>query len=416
MPLTKVFAEHPLRIRLATVALVTVLILPLVLALKFGSLRVNYFTYWGWAVFSLLMAPELYRLVRDARQSALLRCYALLMVICLFAWEAAYGPGYVSTIPATYILIPVFTAAALAWFNTVGRPGLMISFLTKYLAGTAVFMVFLFTIASRQSYGDETFSYDNPLFFRFIRHINFELFTLLALLLLVIAAKAIRLTSVYLAPLLLLGFFAAWSGGRGGALAMLLLLTLFAVYRKDMHSSLLKVGIALLVGLIVAFLLHQAGVLYAPGLEREGALDATQGLDAVSSGRLGIWKGTLTYWQENWSTIWLGRGSDAFVSFGLNQTVFPAMVVVQPHNAVVQWLLDFGIAGLAVSAAALIRATSLKNAMLENPQTLDVKLAANLLIVVFLIFSLSDGLLFHVAPFTVFLLLVAFRMSRASNF
>lgn len=399
---------------MATVALITVLVLPFVLALQLGSLEINRWTRWAWLAFSLLMLPEILRLARSTQHLLLVRCYAGLLVVSLFAWEASYGPGYLFAIPATYLLIPLFTAAAWGWFQAVGTRGIAIVFFTKYLTGAVVFLLFLSFIVTRSGYGDEALYFLHPPFFRHIRHANYELLALVALLLLAVDVKAIKFSVISLVLLPLFGFFVAWSGGRGGALALLVLFVLLALFRHELRSSLFRVAAALLAGCIIAFILHKGAILYAPGLDRSASFDVSQGFDSVSSGRLGIWKGSLTYWVESWSTLLFGRGPDAFVNFGINRVVYPDGYLVQPHNMVVQWLLDFGLLGLLLSVAVLARALRPSAQSPHQKSVSQQHPAAALLILVYLVFSLSDGLLHHAAPLSVFMLILAFHMSRLS--
>lgn len=130
----------------------------------------------------------------------------------------------------------------------------------------------------------------------------------------------------------------------------------------------------------------------------------------TTRGRIDIWQGSL---REIVKRPLLGHGPDAYV---LSRCCLQG--TVQPHNSLVQFLFEFGIlgTGLALAAFGILLWRSLKclRVGLARGQP-DVTLGVLVFLPVsLLVFSMVDGLLYHVVPLLSFSILMGLLAAAAS--
>ncbi len=130
---------------------------------------------------------------------------------------------------------------------------------------------------------------------------------------------------------------------------------------------------------------------------------------AVGEDQLETTRQRIVIWQDSWHQIIkrpvLGHGPDAYVLSRCCQ-----QGTVQPHNSVIQFLFEFGMLGTSIALAAL-------GVLLWRPMQLlrigfsrrqpDITLGVLVFLPVsLLVFSMVDGLLYHVVPLLSFSILM----------
>lgn len=192
-------------------------------------------------------------------------------------------------------------------------------------------------------------------------------------------------------------------GSRGAFLAWIIFVTLlFAVVPTKRSFAL---------ACVAAVSLASLAVLYA---EINHLLPDTSQLSVfarheIGEDQLGTMRARIGIWQDSWREIVkrpvLGHGPDAYVLSGCC-----LKGSVQPHNSVVQFLFEFGMLGTCVALSWLV-------AFLWRPLRFlligigrgQPDVARGVLVflpVSLLVFSLVDGLLYHVVPLLTFSILM----------
>ncbi len=134
--------------------------------------------------------------------------------------------------------------------------------------------------------------------------------------------------------------FIFWLGGRGGMVAVstVCLIVIYLLYsRNQLQDTLRFIGIMLVCSLLGLLLAEALAVFYWNGLF--SALSRTanaENLNWASSGRLNIWKKALQSVQQH---PVFGMGPRGYL-------LMPHVTVTgQPHNAFVQFLVEWGVVG-----------------------------------------------------------------------
>lgn len=193
-------------------------------------------------------------------------------------------------------------------------------------------------------------------------------------------------------------------GARGALLAWLLFCAVVALCVQQRARFIAFCVLAVSAAATLVWGLAEAGFLHGPSLFRrfeDGVQSAFHVMDRVS------------VWGDSARAIldrpWFGFGPDAYIhSRCCNPTL------AQPHNFVLQYLLEFGIVGCTILAAlawVLVRerwsAVARPDRLLGRPELAG--LAA--LLVGFLAYSSIDGLLYHAIPLVHFAVFVALLLS-----
>ena len=138
----------------------------------------------------------------------------------------------------------------------------------------------------------------------------------------------------------------AWSGGRAPLLALSVTIAAWFFFspKAQRRSLMIWVPIISLIALLGASAL---GSKYAEtGLWT--ALERTReagDLTSLSSNRVAIWNTVIGKIQES---PWIGHGADSYLF------IRPGMDGEQPHNFILQWLLEFGVIGAVPLLAILM--------------------------------------------------------------
>jgi hypothetical protein len=193
-------------------------------------------------------------------------------------------------------------------------------------------------------------------------------------------------------------FLLFWTESRQGFFIALLAtwVIVFFYLRRKNHRYLFLFGLVMASAAI--WLLKQGG---ESGIFRGLASFPTTfaEFNAFSSGRLEIWRDTVNQLQGHWL---FGQGPESFIF------LFPDIIYVHPHSFPLHSLLEWGLVGsiflfwicLRLSVAALKRV-----GLFERSPKAEV--VAGLLVLVYLVNSLVDGIFYHVLPIYFFSLAAA---------
>lgn len=191
-----------------------------------------------------------------------------------------------------------------------------------------------------------------------------------------------------------------WSGTRAAILAIVLTAVFLILVRRRMPDFRALGIIATLTGAAAttAWLLlpynDPAFMLFASS--------DTAGAEQMSGGRLALWAATIDRWQLSPLLGW-GSGSQFW-------EVYVGWPHTQPHNAVLQFLISWGIVG-AASALWLLGRAILKVHMIAGHNDAVQPILA--ILYTLLLMSLLEGMLHY--PRFIMLIMVAFASIMAYN-
>jgi O-antigen ligase len=185
----------------------------------------------------------------------------------------------------------------------------------------------------------------------------------------------------------------AWSGSRAPALGLAVGLAVwFCLGSSTDRRFLLRWAPAL--AICAMALSYQLGTPY-PQLGWWDALNRTaeaQGLATVTSGRTDFWGIT---WREIIGSPWIGRGADSYLY------IQPTLDGKQPHNVLLQWMLEYGVFGSIPLVLLIIRGVvSSGFARRETKSGLyDHRVWSCAALVGTAVYSLFDGVFYHMIIF-----------------
>ena len=181
----------------------------------------------------------------------------------------------------------------------------------------------------------------------------------------------------------------AWSGSRAPALglAFALVVWFFTVTGPERKRLLIHTLLLGAAGLTTSYLL---GPNFGDGWWHAVARTSTAGTDlsALSSTRSDFWE---VVWREILSSPWFGHGGDHYLFMR------PRQVGNQPHNFVLQWLLEYGFAGAIPLFVLLARRLheGFRSSVLKRRETTVTHVAWSGLIGA-TVCALFDGVFYHV--------------------
>lgn len=204
--------------------------------------------------------------------------------------------------------------------------------------------------------------------------------------------------------------FLFWSGGRGSVIAVLsgfLWLLFFGVKKNKKWLFVLLTSFSASIG----FVFSSFFVVQSMSLGLLNMLGRTLGastLDRLLSGRLGLWEMALKLINPPEGSLLFGYGPDAF-------RMYPDTLhhIVQPHNVIIQAVLDWGIPGafffcillFFIYTSCYTRAKKIKKnkfEMIHGPI-----LGSQALLIGFLLLGFVDGVFYHALPLTILSVSVA---------
>lgn len=186
--------------------------------------------------------------------------------------------------------------------------------------------------------------------------------------------------------------FLFWSGSRGPALAAYLTIVLwllFLLLNKKPLKRLIVVTVCCSV--LAVFLSEQLSVMPWNGIvaATERSVEAVS-VERLSSGRLNLW---LFAWEHARSNLVFGSGAESY--FLAKNTP----IGFQPHNSILQFLMNWGVPGLVASFSILLIAFlkgwfAFFQASKSNSEQ-AFQSTGGLIIIAFMATSLVDGTLYH---------------------
>lgn len=217
---------------------------------------------------------------------------------------------------------------------------------------------------------------------------------------------ALRPPGFLLAAMALAGTF--FFGARGALLGWLVFVAVFALSSRRYRPVLVSASLAAAVALVMAMALEAFYVQTPFTGTLQGRVESVSEL-VNTTGRTQIWREAL---QASLQHPWVGHGMDGYRTSGCCMRG-----TVQPHNTLVQWLMEFGVIGTAAVLWALWRiigtrlVPSLRHGNANPAQAALLSLIAGLLV-----FGLVDGVFYHAVPLLVFSILCAllYRTARKS--
>lgn len=391
-----------LRYSFATCMLALSILIPVTATEKFNVFLTAEKSTWPVVWFILAMIPDLFREIRTLFQNKII----LITSVCLFLESLIWlSQGYRLGEPRLLFMVAVclFFPAASAWFRVTGEAGFQFVLAVKvlllgYASYKIGFAIFENVPANELS--------AHPPIYRNVRHFNYDLALVSGLagglIFSRIPATRVLLTLGFSA----LGFFSFWSGGRGEFVAIGVMLAALAFSgrpRNEVKFAVVAV-IAFLSGGLLVFVSGYTDLLLN-AVDRMGRDDA----NAVSSGRWDVWIRTLHYAFSNFPGAVFGHGPESFVREALANGH-----ITHPHNAIVQWVLEYGVIGslMLVTAYASMARQTVWPALFSEFRT-DRLCAAT--VIGMTVFSLVDGIYYHAAPLIFMTLIWAYLYSQYVN-
>lgn len=400
------------RARAAALVMMAVIAGPVLMTVGLGTVAINGWMTWIMLAFVAVMLPEAAQELTLLGRHRGVRIAGVVALLSMAAWAFYQGPFL--NIPRFwfYVVSVPFFAAACGWFRGAGRSAFSLLYHMKLL----VTVLALAAIAVAMASADEQRAVFRSLpVYRHIRHLNYDLTVVIALGMLFWTRAAPNAKRAYAVLFVALGYFSVWSGGRGQFMALSVFVALLVVSGSlsTRDAALWRPVMALLIGGLCVVISGQTEML-ASQIGRSFLTPP----DVMFSSRIHIWSGTLTRWQESPASILFGFAPDAFSRLSLPSVLWPppkGFYIVHPHNAIVQWLLEFGLIGTLVLIVCCASLSLRARHLLRQRQIFgEAKAAAALLIALFC-YSMTDGIFYHAAPFTMVLLLAAYVHVQAGR-
>lgn len=386
--------------KLATVLLALVVAVPVFATSYLDSIQTVKVTTWCLLAFSAALLPETLLELRQFWRYRLFRFLTAALLFCVTSWHFHQGMQW--DVPRMWFCgaLVLYFASSVAWLRLTGDRGIRISFWIK-LGVTLVALVVL-GVAIWESMPASEVLWTPPIY-RHLRHANYDLALVIGLAILHFAGRDGRFDWRAMLVFVILGYFSFWSGGRGEMLALLVIWAALIAFHAPKSILIIPI-IGLLTGGLLVVLTGQTELML-------GAIERSAGdsMNSVTSGRLRIWTVSLErLWETPYSALF-GYGPDAFVRLAVYQDVWPGRVtyIVQPHNMVVQWLLEFGIVGTMALMGLLAQLVRCAFRFLRG-NNLDGAKSVSAVALGMLVFGMTDGVYYHAAPMTFIVLLWAY--------
>lgn len=386
----------------AAVAYALVLILPLVYTLDVNTFRVNRNSGILLLLAAVLLAPAFDR--RLLRPPLTHRIGGVIVLAGIFftAWQWQHGDLWLNSQFVLYCGAAALFPLSMKWFQRTGFRGLRYAFLLKLagvLGATALFILAIAELSGPEpSIG---LLVREPPVYRDTRHFNHDHFFVLALGAYFFSLSKSRIEgALWLLLCVALGYVLAWSGGRAAIGALLIFLAIAAWLNLFSRRAIAVWVLALGVATLALIATGRADLL----LLQFGRVGGETG--EFTSNRLDIWAQSLAVWWDSWATTLFGLGPDAMRMAVRAKIGFPP--VVQPHNTIVQVLLEFGLFGLLLflwGSWLIARRVIVTLRTRSAPGSLRVVAA---LLLALSPYMLVDGILYHSIPLIMVMLLTAY--------
>ena len=294
-----------------------------------------------------------------------------------------------------------FAAFGFVLFHALGKP-------SRWTVGTLLLAIvtlhaFFLAIALHAAmFADPTVPFV-PRYFGNVRHLGYLGF-LAGTASLVVFALDRRLSALSIALTAYALFGVLVLGSRGALIAWLVAVATFVLLSSQRQRVLSAAAASLGGAFALAYLAESARIFNAIGIFDRAA--SIEGIATVS-GRVEVW---LESWQHILQHPILGYGPEGFAIAGVTKGAF-----AQPHNLVLQVLLEAGLLGLAATFAfgwALFAkrlrgvAVSRRGGHLKDEEAGLVAIIAG-----YFSFGMIDGVFYHAIPLLCFVIVVSTWMA-----
>ncbi len=200
----------------------------------------------------------------------------------------------------------------------------------------------------------------------------------------------------------------AWSGSRGAAVGMAALLGLW-FWRGSSHDRRMLLRWVPMLTLLGLLLSHPLGAPYSQ-LGWRDALDRTTqatSVESVSSERSKFWA---VAWQHIERSPWIGHGADGY------RFIHPKQNGSQPHNVLLQWLLEYGLLGTVPLGLILLR--GLRGLLPTRSSTGPADCPSPIWAVALAgtsIYGLLEGVFYHMAIFMPVGMFIGFALGQVTT-
>ncbi|MBY6192831.1 hypothetical protein KUV78_03385 [Marinobacter hydrocarbonoclasticus] len=384
------------------------------------------FRYWAALSILLLILAfiPLLTLVNNSVQTNYIVAQAQLLFFVFSVKEARLGFGLVFfenksrfaqaflVIALSLIVISVFVSGGyerfLFYFSSVIFFISLVGFLSakpmifdfgliaKLVSVLVIGFYFMFHVFHYEEVYQYIFRY--PPLYNHLRHFNYDLMAAILAAIAIFYQRKYGYSLLFFS-LLALGVFSMWTGGRGQLLSFFILSLLLAL---SGHARVASVAVF---SMIIAYLMVLfSGEIEFASSQLERTLDSGD-MNSISTGRWSLWKDTV---EESLGGGWLGNGADAFQKFN---TTF----IVHPHNAIVQFLFEYGFFGLLLCIVffAWTTVVCLKLIFTKNTDV-HVKVLSAFVIAMFA-YSMVDGIFYHASPFAFMIFIGAALFVKAQR-
>ncbi len=184
--------------------------------------------------------------------------------------------------------------------------------------------------------------------------------------------------------------FQFWSGGRGGMVSAVIgICVVFCYIQKSRKAFIFILFAAIVTGFICS------GFFEVESYSQGGINSILRSSNRFLSGRLFLWETALARCS---GSLFFGLGPDAF-------RFFPEFRFncIQPHNALIQFLLDWGVVGafFYITMHLLLIYKGATGIRKEQDLVLKgIKVSALALVTAFLFYAIVDGVFYHAIPMT----------------
>ena len=395
----RVCFEKRLRFYISVVLLILLFLVPLLFTIRVGSGTVNLAVASFQMLFSLLfitaIKTEALYLLKYGWASKIL---LVSMCLCFLGWLFYFIPVFGLFRTWFYLAQPLFFLAFVGWFRAYGDTGFSWVFLAKLISTLFALIV----ISIYLSDTPDTLKFDvrpNPPIYSHIRHLNYDLAFVASLSFYYYRISGRVIGSLFLLLLAVVGYFTVWSFARGELLSLAIFLGILFLNKYRLTKMLDKATLLPLaffvIGAVFVFLLGETYLVQQNYI-------AAESMDQYSSGRISTWQ--QAFMRLNEYHAWLfGMGPDASLRLGIQRGG-----TVQPHNFLVQWLLEFGIVGTFGLCAAFGSVATMAFKLLRNNASFRLPQAVAALFLSTLCYALVDGQFYHGLALSMILIMCAY--------
>jgi O-antigen ligase len=318
--------------------------------------------------------------------------------VCCVAWQWQIGDLWLNSQFFLYLGIAAAYPLTLKWFRATKSVGFDYVFLWKLAGALGATLLFLPAIAETEANGGIGYLLREPPIYGDARHYSHDQLFVLAIGAFFFARAAGKLEKIFwLCLCVVVAYPLFWSGGRAAIGALGLFLAICFAGNFFSRRAIALWVLALLAALALLVATDRDYLLFS---------QLTRTAETVSSGRFEIWINSLRLWSDNWASTIFGFGPDAMRMTVRIRTGFPP--VVQPHNTIVQVLIEFGLVGLLLfgflSALVVRRIVEI---LFARSAPKDVRMTAALLTAL-LPYMLVDGILYYSIPLIMVMFLTAY--------